>query len=479
MEASVAVIGLGRVGLPLALSFADRGLRTIGVERQQAVLDQLAARQMPFSETGTQELLGRVMESGQLELTRSVQDAASADHIVLTLHTPSHVHIEIDISHVRGVIDDLLPVLREGHSLILRSTVAPGTTEWVAGYIEQRRGFQRRREPVRLARAGAHRREPLPGGDRDAALRRRRRRRELGLEGGRAVRDVRHRDRPDHAGAGGAGEDLDQHPALHAVRPAEPPDDGVRAVRGERLRRDRPDQPRLPARRDGGAGADGGRLPAQGLHLLRGALERAGDAARRVAGARDGAAVHRQGAEVAPGRLAARPEGRRARPHLQARLRRHARLARLQARPHARARAGSRGAPRPARARRLGAARLGARGRGRRRRGHQPLGLRGPARPAARGHAARRPVERDGRGLACSTSCTRESRRSDAGPRHGRRRHDRRRGREAPAARRRLGGARVGPARGAGVDGVELRDPPRRPEAGRAKRAARCRAART
>jgi UDP-N-acetyl-D-mannosaminuronic acid dehydrogenase len=142
MEASVAVIGLGRVGLPLALSFADRGLRTIGVERQQTVLDQLAARQMPFSETGTQELLERVMDGNRLELTRAVQDAASADHIVLTLHTPAHVHIEIDISHVRGVVDDLLPVLREGHSLILRSTVAPGTTEWVAGYIEQRRGFR-------------------------------------------------------------------------------------------------------------------------------------------------------------------------------------------------------------------------------------------------------------------------------------------------------------------------------------------------
>src|ERR671924_2095802 len=142
MEAGVAVTGLGRVGLPLALSFADRGLHTIGVERQQTVLDQLAARQMPFSETGTQELLESAMDGNRLELTRAVQDAASADHIVLTLHTPAHVHIEIDISHVRGVVDDLLPVLREGHSLILRSTVAPGTTEWVAGYIEQRRGFR-------------------------------------------------------------------------------------------------------------------------------------------------------------------------------------------------------------------------------------------------------------------------------------------------------------------------------------------------
>src|SRR5919112_3785775 len=142
MEASVAVIGLGRVGLPLALSFADRGLPTIGVERQQTVIDQVAGGEMPFCETGTRDVREPGWAGDRLELTRAVQDAAGADHIVLTLHTPSHVHIEIDISHVRGVVDDLLPVLREGQSLILRSTVAPGTTEWVAGYIEQRRGFR-------------------------------------------------------------------------------------------------------------------------------------------------------------------------------------------------------------------------------------------------------------------------------------------------------------------------------------------------
>jgi UDP-N-acetyl-D-mannosaminuronic acid dehydrogenase len=139
---SVAVVGLGRVGLPLALSFADRGLEVVGVERQDAVLDQLAAGHMPFRETGTREVLERVLDGGRFRRTKVVQEAARADHIVLTLHTPSYSHIEIDISQIRGVVDDLLPVLREGHSLILRSTVAPGTTEWVAGYIEQRRGFK-------------------------------------------------------------------------------------------------------------------------------------------------------------------------------------------------------------------------------------------------------------------------------------------------------------------------------------------------
>jgi UDP-N-acetyl-D-mannosaminuronic acid dehydrogenase len=142
MEQSVAVVGLGRVGLPLALSFADRGISVIGVDRDERVLRSLEAGKMPFSETGTQELLERVLERGGFERTTRVTDAARAAHVVLTLGTPAHVHLEIDVSQIRGVVDDLLPVLREGHSLVLRSTVAPGTTEWVAGYVEQRRGFR-------------------------------------------------------------------------------------------------------------------------------------------------------------------------------------------------------------------------------------------------------------------------------------------------------------------------------------------------
>jgi UDP-N-acetyl-D-mannosaminuronic acid dehydrogenase len=97
---------------------------------------------MPFHERGTQELLERVRERGGLTLTPHVQDAADADHIVLTLGTPAHINVEIDISQIRHAIDDLLPVLREGQSIVLRSTVAPGTTEWVAGYLEQRRDFR-------------------------------------------------------------------------------------------------------------------------------------------------------------------------------------------------------------------------------------------------------------------------------------------------------------------------------------------------
>jgi len=93
---------------------------------------------MPFEETGMQEVLDRV---GRLDVSARAAEAARAQHIVITLGTPSFSHIEIDLSQIRSVLDDLLPHLAEGHSLTLRSTIAPGTTEFVAGYLEKDRGF--------------------------------------------------------------------------------------------------------------------------------------------------------------------------------------------------------------------------------------------------------------------------------------------------------------------------------------------------
>ena len=139
---SVSVIGLGRVGLPLALSFADRGIRVLGVDHDPAVIASLQAGRMPFTELGTQELLERVLAGDRFELGDRAADAARADDIVITIGTPSFSHIESDLRQVRAAVDDLLPMLRPGHALILRSTIAPGTTEFVAGYLEKRRGLR-------------------------------------------------------------------------------------------------------------------------------------------------------------------------------------------------------------------------------------------------------------------------------------------------------------------------------------------------
>jgi UDP-N-acetyl-D-mannosaminuronic acid dehydrogenase len=138
MTYDVSVIGLGRVGLPLALTFAEAGLSVLGVDNDTERLDTLRAGRMPFKEPGTDALLERT----SLELSAHPADAARAEAIVLTLGTPSFSHIEIDMGGIRSVLDDLLPVLREGQLLVLRSTVAPSTTEFVAGYLEKHRGFR-------------------------------------------------------------------------------------------------------------------------------------------------------------------------------------------------------------------------------------------------------------------------------------------------------------------------------------------------
>src|SRR3954447_22479628 len=141
MDYDVSVIGLGRVGLPLALCFADAGLRVLGVDKDAERLTALRSGRMPFAEPGADELLGRVKASGRFGVSDRATEAASAESIVLTVGTPTFSHIEIDMGDIRSVLDDLLPLLSAGQLVVLRSTVAPGTTEFVAGYLEKQRGF--------------------------------------------------------------------------------------------------------------------------------------------------------------------------------------------------------------------------------------------------------------------------------------------------------------------------------------------------
>ena len=141
-ERHISVIGLGRVGLPLALCFADRGRHVIGVDHDSGVTGPLRAGRMPFEEPGAQEMLDRVLAAGHLELADHAAAAARAEDIVLTLGTPSFSHVESDLSQIRAALDDLLPLLSSGHALILRSTIAPGTTEFVAGYVEKHRDLR-------------------------------------------------------------------------------------------------------------------------------------------------------------------------------------------------------------------------------------------------------------------------------------------------------------------------------------------------
>ena len=357
---------------------------------------------MPFKEPDTDELLARAVEAGTLRLSDRAADAAAgrrdrahARHAVVLAHRDRHVATSAPCSTT------LLPHLREGHLLVLRSTVAPGTTEFVAGYLEKHRGFTRRARtsssPTCPSGSPPTASWPRSGRCRASSAASARR---SGERAARAVRAARRADRPDHAGPGRAGQDLGEHPALRDVRAAEPADDGLRALRRERVRGHRPDQPRLPARRDRAAAASPpARACARTSRSARSARNAPGMllAVSRVNETR--AAVPRRG-DQAPARRPARAQGRRARARVQGRHRRRARLALAQADPPARARAGRRRRPRPGRGDADGRLRRGRDRRRRRRRGHEPrrvLDARGARGDRAHGRAGlprRRPLER-------------------------------------------------------------------------------------
>ena len=287
----VSVIGLGRIGLPLALSFADSGLSVLGVDKDAEHLATIRSGRMPFKEPGTDPLLQRAVAAGTLSLSERAADAAQADAIVLTLGTPALSHIEIDMGDIRAVLDALLPHLREGHLLVLRSTVAPGTTAFVAGYLEKQRGFRVGEDifvahvPERIA-ADRFMEEigTLPcivGGIEEASAER-----AAALFERLGAPTVQ--TSPVQAELAKIWTNILRYAtfALPNLLMMDCERYGANVFEViELINRD------YPRGGIGAAGPDGGHLPAQGLRVLRGALERSRDAARGLARARERAAV--------------------------------------------------------------------------------------------------------------------------------------------------------------------------------------------
>ena len=182
--ADVSVVGLGRVGLPLALSFADRGLEVVGIDNDPARLDAVREGRMPFAETGAQELLDRVHASGRAVAVRARRRRRAraphrdhARHAVVLAHRDRHARHPLGArrpagrARARALADPALDG-RAGHDRVR------GRLPGQAPRLRDRRGR------VRGARSRAHRRRALPGGDRHAAVHHRRRRRPLGRGGG-------------------------------------------------------------------------------------------------------------------------------------------------------------------------------------------------------------------------------------------------------------------------------------------------------
>jgi UDP-N-acetyl-D-glucosamine dehydrogenase len=127
-EAVVAIVGLGYVGLPLAVAYAQRGFLTIGYDVDTDRVEALHAGVSHIEDVPHGEL-GEVVGSGRLLPTADAPMLRGADAIYLCVPTPFDEQHQPDLSYVRAAADVVGNALRPGTLVILQSTTYPGTTE--------------------------------------------------------------------------------------------------------------------------------------------------------------------------------------------------------------------------------------------------------------------------------------------------------------------------------------------------------------
>ena len=138
--ATVAVVGLGYVGLPLMLSFAEAGLKVIGLDVDQRKIDKLKAGQTYIAHIKN-ERIARINNSGLMTVSRDFALSAEADAVIICVPTPLTLYREPDLTFVINTMESLTPHLRSGQLLSLESTTYPGTTDEILRPPILERGF--------------------------------------------------------------------------------------------------------------------------------------------------------------------------------------------------------------------------------------------------------------------------------------------------------------------------------------------------
>jgi UDP-N-acetyl-D-mannosaminuronic acid dehydrogenase len=128
----VVLGGGGHVGLPLSLALAGSGLRVGIFDTNTATLERIGRGEIPFREAGAQELLRAVLPTGRLELSADTSMVGRADALVIVIGTPVDEFLGPSMTLFQRTVELVAPHLRDGTLVVLRSTVYPGTTAYVA-----------------------------------------------------------------------------------------------------------------------------------------------------------------------------------------------------------------------------------------------------------------------------------------------------------------------------------------------------------
>ncbi|HKX05871.1 MAG TPA: nucleotide sugar dehydrogenase [Methylomirabilota bacterium] len=136
-EVHIGIIGQGYVGLPLALTFADKGFRVLGFDVDPAKVAALNRGECYIRHID-KERVKRARETKRFEATADFTRLREPDAILICVPTPLTAQKEPDLTYVRQTAEAIRPHLRRGQLIVLESTTYPGTTdELVRGVLEE------------------------------------------------------------------------------------------------------------------------------------------------------------------------------------------------------------------------------------------------------------------------------------------------------------------------------------------------------
>jgi UDP-N-acetyl-D-glucosamine dehydrogenase len=130
-KARMGVVGLGYVGLPLAVEFSAKGFQTVGIETDQAKVDSINAGKNYIADVDD-KAFAKAIKRGLLSATTTYDPVSSLDVVFICVPTPFTANKEPDISYILAACEEIAPRLKKGHLVILKSTTFPNTTE---GYV--------------------------------------------------------------------------------------------------------------------------------------------------------------------------------------------------------------------------------------------------------------------------------------------------------------------------------------------------------
>jgi UDP-N-acetyl-D-mannosaminuronic acid dehydrogenase len=134
---ALVIGGYGHVGLPLGLALADAGLQVALYDMDQARGEAIRRGRMPFLEYDAEPILQRVL-GRSLHLADALEAVSRATAVIITIGTPQDEYLNPRLLPMLTLAESLCPFLRNGHQIILRSTVYPGTSQRLHDFFRER-----------------------------------------------------------------------------------------------------------------------------------------------------------------------------------------------------------------------------------------------------------------------------------------------------------------------------------------------------